>query len=364
MKSKELCYGDEDDPPSLSGSPDFESILLIYSVVETLQRGEPENLIADLETIKTARSVYKALRSCGYPVSMAAICSEEDLLAAVADVNPQTTIIFNLCETLGGLADQESRVPYLLDELGFGYVGASGENLDACLNKSQAKARLLRHGVPTAPYQVFHTWHDRLEVPLPAIVKPVSEHCSFGINYNSVVNDLAALRRQVTYILDIYQQPALVEMFLDGREFSVSMWGNDLVCVLGIAQIDFSNHDGMAFPVDNFETKWNNRFSAIYPAPIDHHFKQIISHIALSTYQTMGCRDYARVDIREKDGQLYVLDVNPNPSLSSAAGFARAGRTAGYSYKKIMDRLVKLAWQRHHLHHPIKAAVNDPITTN
>jgi D-alanine-D-alanine ligase len=362
MKNKDMCYGDEEDPPSPVDPHGFESVLLIYSVVETLQRGEPETLITDLETIHTAHSVYKALRGCGYPVTKAAICSEEDVLAAVANTNPQTTIVFNLCETLGGLADNESRVPYLLDELGFCYVGATRENLDACLNKSYAKARLLKHGVPTAPYQVFHTCHDPVDVPLPAIVKPVSEHCSFGINYNSVVNDPAALQQQVTYILDIYQQPALVEMFLDGREFSVSMWGNGVVCVLGIAQIDFSNHDGMAFPVDNFETKWNNRFSAIYPAPIDQHLKQSISQIALDTYRIMGCRDYARVDIREKDGQLYVLDVNPNPSLASTAGFARAGRTAGYSYKKVIGQLVKLAGKRRH--YPIEAAVNEPCSTN
>jgi D-alanine-D-alanine ligase len=362
MQIKEMYYGDDEDPPSPGDFPDVKSVLLIYSVVESLQRGEPENLIADLETIDIAHGIHKTLRNCGYPVTMAAICSEEDVLEAVAHANPQTTLVFNLCETLGGLADKESRVPYLLDELGFCYVGATGENLDACLNKSDAKARLLKHGIPTAPYQVFHTCHDPLDVPLPAIVKPVSEHCSFGINYNSVVNDPAALRQQVSYILDIYRQPALVEMFLDGREFSVSMWGNGLVSVLGIAQIDFSNHDGMAFAVDNFDTKWNNRFAAIYPAPIDRHFKQSISQIALATYRIMGCRDYARVDIREKDGQLYVLDVNPNPSLATAAGFARAGRAAGYSYKKIIDRLVKLAWQRHH--HQIKEAVYDPLPAN
>lgn len=355
-----MCYGDEEDPPSPVEPRDFESILLIYSVVETLQRGEPENLIADLETIDIAHGIYKALQKCGYHVTMAAICAEKDVLAAVVDKNPQTTLVFNLCETLGGVAGQESRVPYLLDELGFCYVGAAGENLDACLNKSDAKARLLEHGIPTAPYQVFHTCHDPLAVPLPAIVKPVSEHCSFGINYNSVVNDPTALRQQVAYILDIYKQPALVEMFLNGREFSVSMWGNGSVCVLGIAQIDFSNHDGMAFPVDNFETKWNNRFAAIYPAPIDRRFKQAISQIALDTYRVMGCRDYARVDIREKDEQLYILDVNPNPSLSPTAGFARAGRAARYSYKKIIDRLVKLAWQRHH--QQIKVAAYGPFT--
>ncbi len=339
-------HENEEERAELSDPPSPDLVLLLYSVVESLQRGEPHDLIADLETLDTAQSIGVALQTAGYPVIMAPIRSEEDIFAAVAGVDPRTTLVFNLCETLGGISTQESRVPYLLEQLGFCYVGATPENLDACLNKGHAKACLLQRGVSTAPYQVFHTAHEEpVTVPLPAIVKPVAEDCSLGINLNAVVCDVDSLRQQVDYVLKVYKQPALAEMYLDGREFSVSLWGNGITHVLAVAEIDFSNCAGR-WPVDDFEAKWSDRFSAVYPAPIDNELKNSIHQLALATFHTMGCRDYARVDLREKNGQLYVLDVNPNPCLSMSAGFATAARTAGYDYPGMVRQIVQWAWLR------------------
>jgi D-alanine-D-alanine ligase len=205
---------------------------------------------------------------------------------------------------------------------------------------------LLRHGIPTAPYQILYTGLELVTVPLPAIVKPLSEDCSLGINQNSVVCDVAALRKQVAYILRVYRQPALVEMFLDGREFSVSVWGNGVAHVLPIGEVDFSNCPDGRWLVDDFEAKWSNRFAAIYPALVDSGLVTSIRQIALAAYKTMGCRDYARVDMREKDGRLYVLEVNPNPCLSTSGGFARAARAAGYDYAKMVRQLAQWAWYR------------------
>jgi D-alanine-D-alanine ligase len=236
-------------------------------------------------------------------------------------------------------------VPYHLERLGFCYVGATPENLDACQDKGYVKACLLQHGIPTAPYQVFHTGREPITAPLPALVKPVSEHCSMGINHDAVVCDVASLQKQVAYILDVYKQPALAEAYLDGREFSVSLWGDGTIRVLGIGEIDFSGcKDG--WPVDDFESKWSDRFPAIYPAPLDSDLETTIHQLALATYQIIGCRDYARLDLRQKNEQLYVLDVNPNPGLSTSGGFATAARLAGYDYPAMLHQIVQWAWRR------------------
>ena len=320
-------------------------ILLLYSVVESVQQGEPQDLIADLETLDIAQAITAALQSMGYSLKMAPIRSEEDVLSAVDEADPRTTLVFNLCETLGSISTQVSRVPYRLEQLSFCYVGASPENLDACQDKGYVKACLLQHGIPTAPYQVFHTGHEPITAPLPALVKPVSEHCSMGINHQAVVCDVVALRKQVAYILDVYKQPAMAEAFLDGREFSVSLWGNGTIHVLGVGEIDFSDCKD-TWPVDDFESKWSNRFSAIYPAPLDSDLETYIHQLALATYQATGCRDYARMDLRAKNGQLYVLDVNPNPGLSISGGFATAARVAGYDYPHMLHQIVQWAWCR------------------
>ncbi len=340
-----------EEPPERCCGPDH--ILLLYSVVEELERGEAQDLVTDLETIATAQSIASALRQQGYPVTMVPIRAEEDVLAAGAGIDPRTTLVFNLCEALGGTARGESQVPRLLNALGLPYAGGSPENLDACLDKANAKAQLLRRHVPTAPYQVFSTPHDALaSVPLPAIVKPVAEDCSMGITREAVVHDEASLRRRVEYVLDTYHQPALVEMFLDGREFNISVWGNGAeTFVLPIAESEYDGWDPH-LRVMNFDAKWNdqspeyNTFRILCPAPVDDVLAARIRKVALNAYKAMGCRDYARVDMRQKDGKLYVLEVNPNPCLAADSGFANAARVAGYDYGQMASRIVEFAWQR------------------
>ncbi len=334
------------DPPSPS------LILLIYSVIESLQRGETSDLVTDLETLTTAYSVARALRAGGHRLKIAPIRCEDDLLAAVADLDPQTTFIFNLCEALHGTIDGESHVPRVLDELGFHYGGGSPLNLDTCRDKAYTKALLLAQGIPTAPYQVFRAPDERIEVPLPAIIKPVAEDCSVGITCEAVATNPEALRQRVAYILKTYKQPALAEMFLDGREFNVSLWGNGgSAHVLGIGESVYPPC-AQTLPIMNFNAKWDptspeyHHFRTRCPARLDPQLEDTIRTVALRAYLTTGCRDYARVDLREKDGQIYVLEVNPNPCLAADGGFAKAARAAGYSYASMIHQIVYWAWRR------------------
>lgn len=340
-------HQEEEEPP-----PDLASILVMYSVVETPQCGEARDILTDLETLETAHSIADGLGVLGCGVTTAPVRCEQDIPQAVEGLDPRTTLIFNLCETLGGKSSDESTVPRWLDRLGFSYSGAAANTLDDCLDKSRTKARLSKLGVPTASYQVFHHPQEPVSVPLPAIVKPVAEDCSLGITRDSVVWDEPALRRQVAYILDTYRQPALTEMFLDGREFNVGVWGNGTTHVLPIAEIDFSAWPEHDLRVVNFDAKWNEdsreywSMPVLCPAPIPAALARRIRRTALAAYQAMGCRDYARVDMREKDGIPYVLEVNPNPCLATDGGFANAARVAGYDYPHMAGQIATWAWWR------------------
>ncbi len=347
--SSEANTDESSEPPEPPGPA---QILIIYSMIEALERGVSGDLVADLETAYIAQMAADALRSKGQTVSMAAIRSEGDIAAAVAGYDPRTTLVFNLCEALGGDSSGEARVPHLLDKLGYCYVGGSSENLSACLDKSHTKARLLKRGVSTAPYQVFHRPDEPIQVPLPAIVKPVAEDCSLGIDRDAVVSDAASLRRRVAYILEVYKQAALVEMFLDGREFNVSIWGNGTAHVLPVAEGVFPDWADTNIRVMNFDSKWTaeapefTQFAVQVPAQVDAELEQCICRTALAAYQTMGCRDYARVDMREKDGQVYVLEVNPNPCLAPDSGFSNTARAAGYDYGQMLHQIATWAWWR------------------
>lgn len=327
-------------------------ILLIYSGMETWSRGAAQDNAAYAETIQTACALKDALSAAGHAVALVPVGRLEDVAAAVAAVDPATTLVFNLVEQLGAVSGEEAQVPRLLDRLGFEYVGATAENLDACLDKGQAKADWLSQGISTAPFQVFHRPDEAITVPLPALVKPVAEDCSIGITLDSVVSDASTLRKQVACIIETYRQPALVEQFLDGREFNVSIWGNGTAQVLPLAEIDYSAVGEQVPHILHFAAKWDENSPdylgtpSVCPAQVEPELADRIRRLALAAFHTMGCRDFARVDIRVKDDTPYVLEVNPNPCLAPSGGFANAARVAGFDYAHMAHQIAGWAWRR------------------
>lgn len=330
------------------------TVLIIYSVVDTVDRGEAQDLLADLETPQTAQSVAKSLRRLGYNVALAPIRRENDLLAVLQRYSAAETLVFNLCESLGGSSVSEPRIPHLLDACGFTYTGAPAGNLSLCLNKASAKARLKQHGIPTAAYQVFRHASDPIHVPLPAIVKPAAEDASLGITPKSVVRDETQLRQQVEYVLHTYKEPVLVEEFLTGREFSASLWGGLQPQILSISEINYTHCPDRYQRILSFAEKWStDEFPSVDPAALTASLRAEIRRISLAAYQAVGCRDYARVDLRESKGQVYVLEVNPNPCVAEDSGFAKAAHTQGLDYTHMVEALVRLAWQRAESSHKV-----------
>jgi len=350
MNTCTFANEESDKPPSPV------PVLLLYNVVEQLGQGEARDLVTDLEVVYTAQSIADGLRSTGYDVMVAPVRDLDDVAGAVAERDPQATLIFNLCENLGGRPEDEALVPSALEQFGFRYTGSPAPTLELCLHKSRAKARLMRLNVPTPPYQVFQRADEPIAVPLPAIVKPQAQDASIGIDRDSVVHDEQSLRRRVEYILDVYRQPALVEAFIDGREFNIGVWGNGVAHTLPLAEIDFSAWADPYTHIVGFDAKWTEgsieyqTMPVICPAEVEPELARRIRHVALMAYQAMGCRDYARVDLRVRDGVPYVLEVNPNPCLAPGGGFANAARVAGYSYARMAHQIATWAWGRQKVH--------------
>ena len=333
-------------------------VLLLYNVVEQLDQGEARDLVTDQEVVRTAQCIAQGLRSTGHEVTVTGVRDIDDVVRATADYDPESTLVFNLCENLAGRPEKEPQVPEALDRLGLQYTGSPAPTLATCLNKSYTKAELASRGVPTAPYQVFHSANEAITVPLPAIVKPQAQDASIGIDRSSVVHHERALRRRVEYILDAYRQPALVEAFIVGREFNVGVWGNGVAHTLPISEIDFSAWADPYSHVVHFEAKWDESCAEYQtmnvrcPAPVEPELAQRVEQVVLAAYQAMGCRDYARIDLRvaSADGVPYVLEVNPNPCLATDGGFANAARVAGYDYARMTHQIAAWAWWRRGRH--------------
>jgi D-alanine-D-alanine ligase len=336
-------------------------IAIVYNAYEPRPTATGERL-SEESVAEMAQQAHDAVRSLGIGVSLIPLQrSLLNFLGRVREVNPAALI--NLCEGYYGRPQWESNVAGIFELLGLAFTGNSAKTLSICQDKFKAKAVLRTAGLPTAPAQLMFEGDEPLELRFPLIVKPNSEDASLGIYPDSVVRDEEALRRQVRRCLDGYKQPVLVEAFIDGREFNVSVMENGGVTPLPVSEIDFS-----AMPKDmprilGYEAKWfednplYQKTPPVCPAPIDDDMRARLQGLAASAFRTMGCRDYARVDFRmDTKGRPFILEVNPNPDISTNAGYARALKAAGIAYADFWGTMVKNALERRVVNDPTDAS--------
>jgi D-alanine-D-alanine ligase len=329
------------------------NILVVYNVVEKIERGEEDDLFAEQEIVLVEQFIEQALQTHGHRT--AAVPIRDDLWGPLTQYDPNEWLIFNLCESFRNKTYLEPYIISVFEHLGFRYTGSNRRTLATCLNKARAKEILQAHGISTAPYQVLTPYTIDRRINYPIFVKPVSEDASIGITLNSVVHDDRALRRQVRYIWDKYHEPALCEEFIDGREFNVTVLGNESPRVLPLSEINFRHIANPFARIVSFRAKWVStseeylKTPPTCPARISDALRTRIEDVARRAYTAMGLHDYGRVDIRVKNGVPYVLEVNPNADLSPDAGIARAARVAGMSYADLADEIVRLAARRYRL---------------
>ncbi|MBU1150540.1 MAG: hypothetical protein KJ800_06290, partial [Proteobacteria bacterium] len=212
---------------------------------------------------------------------------------------------------------------------------------------------LSKAGIPTPTWRLY----DRPQADgwnqFPAIVKAANEHSSEGLTRESVVMNEEELSARVAYVLKTYDQPALVEDFIDGREFHVSLWGNGTIDMLPPAEMDFSQFKDVHDRLCTYDAKFvpgsesYEGIKTLLPALLGADDLRTLKRVCQAAYRAIGCRDYGRIDLRIRDGVFYVLDVNPNADISADASLACAAELAVYSYGEMGSRIVRLAANRH-----------------
>lgn len=333
----------EEEPPG---------IIVLYNASERLVKGEPQDLLAEQGVITCACAVAEVLEGAGYRVVQVALRGNVEL--ALAPYPSTDWVVFNLGEGLEGRLFEEARIAWALEAMGYRFTGASGQAIANSTHKARAKELLRAAGVPTPPWRTFRhpaeVTPDRLAgLTFPLIVKPVAEDASLGIGPEAVVHTSHQLRERVGYVVERYHQAALAEVFIAGREFNTSLWGEPPE-VLPLSEVDF---EGLANPYErivSFAAKWQEDSFAyrhtpvICPARVEPALASKITATARRAWRAIGCRGYARVDLRlATDGTPYVVEVNCNPDLSPDAGFFRAARAAGYDYLGMVTRIIELA---------------------
>jgi len=308
-----------------------------------------EELVEDM-----AREVYEALKSAGYWVTLLPL--GKNLFEFFERMKrEEIDVVINLCEGYLNQSRFEPSIAAVYEMLDLPFTGNDSLALAICQDKFKTKAILRALGLPTPHGQLVSSPEEKINLPFPLIVKPACEDASVGINLNSVVDNEEALRLRIEEIVKKYQQPALVEEFIDGREFNVALLGieGQGVQALPVSEIDFSSLPENTPRICCYEAKWfedHELYQAtppICPAHINDRLRRKLQSLAVAAFKAMGCRDYARVDLRlSSRGEPYILEVNPNPDISLNAGYARALRAASLPYHKFWEIMINNALER------------------
>jgi D-alanine-D-alanine ligase len=310
--------------------------------------GDPPDANAEFDHPSTIDVIACAIESLGYRTKR--IGNAEHLLETIDNLG--VDIVFNISEGLEG-RNRESQVPILLEMRGIPCVGADALTLGLTLDKVMAKKVFLAERIPTPKFfEVKSTEHllDSDHLKFPLIVKPRFEGSSKGMSESSRVENMEELKKQAEYIINAYKQPALVEEFISGQEFTVAIVGNDPPEVFPPVQIKIDGRLKLNDKFYTFARITSDKLEYICPARITADLKKKISDLSLKVYNAVDCRDFGRVDFRvDNEGHPYVLEINPLPSLSTEDVFMVVAKEIGISYEAMIGKILSSAMKRHGL---------------
>jgi len=304
----------------------------------------------DEETIEAVRSALAQKHA------VRLIEGDEKAFAKFRKFRPD--IVFNMAEGFSG-ASRELQIPAMLEMLRIPYTGSDPLTLALSLDKSLAKEILGYHGIPTAPFRLISDLKRNPPLPpFPLIVKPLWEGSSKGIGNSALVRTGNQLKEQVATILTKYHQPALVEKYLPGREFTVALLGNGKELeVLPLVEIQFEQLPPTINPIYSYEAKWIwdtvEKPLEIFacPAKVSAALRKKINNVCRAAFAALRCRDWCRIDVRLDDsGEPNILELNPLPGIlpnpDANSCFPKAARTAGLSYDELINRVLEIACKR------------------
>ncbi len=320
--------------------------------------GKPANdYFAEHDTEETISLIENALKSRGHKVIR--IGPAGSLLKKAPALKCE--IVFNIAEGLSGRS-RESEAPMILEAFGIPYVGSDALTLSLCLDKVISKKIFAYHNIPTPPY--FECANKKnIIMPegfsFPLIVKPRHEGSAKGIEPDSRADDPRALKKSIRRVIEDYGQPAIVEKFIIGWEFTIGIIGNDCPTgggpeVLPVVQRHVESTTGLSSHI--FEKAGINKEDLKYRdfLEIGPDLESRIKDYALTVFRGLDCRDFARLDFRVSERlsssgkpAIYLLEINPLPSLAQDDYFAMTAELLGISYNEMINRILDAAVKRY-----------------
>lgn len=297
--------------------------------------------------------VAVALRERGHKVNVLGVHGDVDqFVSGLRAQKPQ--LVFNLVEMFGKNVLGDVSVAGALQLLGLRHTGGGPGELFLRQDKALTKELLAYHGVPFPNYAVFRrdTYPEAGRLQMPLIVKPLRMDASIGIESTSLVRSTTQLMKRVVAIHEKIKDAALVEEYIEGREFYVGVIGNRKPIAFPPIEVDFSGlPEGMPFILGR-RAKWvksskeyKGTRSKLANVPVD--LRRRLEEVSIAAYRALRVRDYGRIDLRlAPTGEVYVIEVNASCYLDPASEFAVAAQAGGIGYTDLVNVIARLAMAR------------------
>lgn len=287
----------------------------------------------------TVKAIDEALLHNGHRVTL--LPATPHLLSDIS-AQGDIDIIFNSCQGITN-REQQANIVGMLELLDVPFVGSGLSAQVIGMHKALTKQIFRAVGVPTPQFQVFITGKEELEeiLTFPLIVKPEHEGSSRGINQDSVVYDREGLIHQVRSVIEEFNQPALVEEFIPGREFTIGILGTLMPRVLPVIEVRFNNLSGF----QTLQMKSQEDFDVQCPAELSEDKTRELRQMVLRAYQAVGCRGLARIDARMDDkGNFFFIEINTLPGMQpNYSDIPRAAEAAGFTFSELIEELLQEA---------------------
>jgi D-alanine-D-alanine ligase len=327
--------------------------VLVDEGEEAAPAGDKAPVVRTLDKKEVEEEVAEALVKLGHEPVMHELDGTPRSLIALARLD--CDLVFNLTESFGDDDTADFKIAAFLDLVGKKYTGSGPHGLMLAQDKAIAKKIFSFHGIHTPVFA--RSFRGRLDfshdLQFPVIVKPAREDGSIGIEFSAVVGSIRELMERMDWLHANFDSPVLIEEYIEGREMYVGVLGNDKPEALPVVELDLSKLPDGTPRIASAEVKWGKGTKAYrdtksaIATDLPEETVLTLQQTAVAAYQALELRDYGRVDMRlQPDGRVHVIEVNPNPWLSSKAEFAMAARKSGRTYPQLVQEIVELAVAR------------------
>ncbi len=306
--------------------------------------GAPDDWQEEFDSPATLKALQEALQGLGYDVTL--LGNGPALVRSLLEKRPD--LVFNIAEGRGTSRSRESRVPAVCETLGIPCTGSDPATLAVAMDKGWTRCLVREHGVMVPAGRAISKVDESLDdLPLPAVVKPAWEGSSKGIRSTSLVTTRSELKERVVEMLGMYQQPVLVEEFIDGDEVTVAALGN-APWWLGAMRVLPRTSQGPFIYSLEVKRDWENRVKYEAPAVLSPQASDALMSASLRVLEILEVRDVARMDFRIRDGVPYFIEINPLPGLDPRTGdLCILARGHGLDHAAVLDRIVRAAVARY-----------------